>query len=71
MSQKKDLHNDKKVVQTDSSGFLADESGQGMVEYGLILGLVAMICLMSITSLGSSIYNLFFRDLKNNINTNT
>lgn len=71
MSQKNDLQNKKKMVQTNSLNFLTDENGQGMVEYGLILGLVALICLMSITSLGSSIYTLFFKDLKNNINTNT
>ncbi len=71
MSQKNDLQNKKKMVQTNSFSFLADENGQGMVEYGLILGLVALISLMVITSLGSNIYTLFFRDLKDNINTNT
>jgi len=71
MNQKKGLQIKNKMVQANLSGFLDDESGQGMVEYGLILGLVALICLMTITSLGSSVYTLFFKDLKNNINTNT
>ncbi len=58
-------------VQTDSVSFLKDEAAQGMVEYGLILGLVALVSLMVITSLGSNVYTLFFKDLQGNINTNT
>ncbi|HOT76549.1 MAG TPA: Flp family type IVb pilin [Candidatus Wallbacteria bacterium] len=71
MNSEIQTENNEIKVQMNSAGFLTNESGQGMVEYGLIIGLMAMVCLMTMTSLGSSIYNLFFKDLKNNINTNT
>jgi pilus assembly protein Flp/PilA len=41
-----------------------EESGQGMVEYGLIIALVAVVAIGGLTLLGPSIKNLF-----TNINT--
>jgi pilus assembly protein Flp/PilA len=32
-----------------------DDSGQGLAEYGLILGLVAMVCIVAVTFLSGSI----------------
>ncbi|MCL6477970.1 MAG: Flp family type IVb pilin [Peptococcaceae bacterium] len=34
-----------------------EESGQGMAEYGLILALVAVICIAAFTALGKGINN--------------
>ena len=34
---------------------LADDRGQGMVEYGLILALIAVVCILVFTNLGSGI----------------
>jgi pilus assembly protein Flp/PilA len=34
---------------------IADESGQGLAEYGLILGLIAVLCIVAVTSLGGKI----------------
>jgi pilus assembly protein Flp/PilA len=36
-----------------------DESGQGMVEYGLIIGLVAIAVIAALILLGGKITNLF------------
>ena len=36
-----------------------DQKGQGMVEYGLILGLVAVIAIVSLTSIGTSLGTAF------------
>jgi pilus assembly protein Flp/PilA len=33
----------------------ADDSGQGLAEYGLILALIATVCLVVITALGVNI----------------
>jgi pilus assembly protein Flp/PilA len=34
---------------------LADESGQGLAEYGLILGLVAVLCIAAVLVLSGSV----------------
>ena len=36
-------------------GVLADDSGQGLGEYGLILGLIAAVCVAVIVVLGGNI----------------
>ncbi len=38
---------------------LKDESGQGMVEYGLILGLIAVAAVAVLVLLGPKISNMF------------
>lgn len=39
--------------------FLKDEDGQGMVEYGLIIGLVAIVVIGALTVLGPRIAEMF------------
>jgi pilus assembly protein Flp/PilA len=39
--------------------FVKDEEGQGMVEYGLILALVAVAVVLALTSLGEGLGTLF------------
>jgi pilus assembly protein Flp/PilA len=34
---------------------LRDEDGQGMVEYGIILGLIAIICITAVKNLGTKV----------------
>lgn len=38
---------------------LRDENGQGMVEYGLILGLIALVAVGAVIVLGDGVTNLF------------
>lgn len=40
-------------------GFLKDEDGQGMVEYGLIIGLIAVVVIAALVVLGPKIADLF------------
>lgn len=40
-----------------------EESGQAMVEYALILGLIMLACVAVFGSLGSAIKNLYPNDL--------
>lgn len=40
---------------------LKDESGQGMVEYGLIIGLIAIVVIAALLLLGPQIGNIFNR----------
>lgn len=39
--------------------FLKDESGQGMVEYALIIGLIAVVAVVALVALGPRIKNMF------------
>jgi len=39
--------------------FFKDESGQGMVEYGLIIALIAVVIIAALTLLGPKIKGLF------------
>ncbi len=39
--------------------FLKDESGQGMVEYALILALIAVVVVGAVTTLGQTVNTTF------------
>ncbi|MDD4689588.1 MAG: Flp family type IVb pilin [Eubacteriales bacterium] len=39
--------------------FLQDENGQGMVEYGLIIGLIAIVVVAALLALGPKIRDMF------------
>ena len=39
--------------------FLFDENGQGLVEYGIIIGLIAIVCVVLLVAFGDRIYNNF------------
>ncbi len=41
-----------------STMFVRDEEGASLVEYGLLLSLVAVVCIVAITTLGTSISTL-------------
>jgi pilus assembly protein Flp/PilA len=38
---------------------LKDESGQGLIEYALIAGLIGVVAIVALTSVGGKISNLF------------
>jgi len=39
--------------------FVRQEDGQGLVEYGLIIGLISLVAIMALTSSGTSITGMF------------
>jgi len=39
--------------------FVLDEEGASLVEYGLLLSLVAVVCIVAISTLGTSISTMF------------
>lgn len=43
---------------TNLRTILADERGQGLAEYGLILGLIAVLCIVAVTFLSGKIQGL-------------
>jgi len=38
---------------------IRDENGQGMVEYGLLLGLIALVVVVALVTLGPKISEMF------------
>ena len=42
-----------------STKLICDEEGASLVEYGLLLSLVAVACIVAITTLGTSISDMF------------
>lgn len=47
--------------------FLKDEEGVTMVEYGLIAALIAIVCIIFITNVGTNL-NLTFGEICNRLN---
>lgn len=45
---------------------LKDENGQGMAEYGLILALIAVVCVLALTTLGGGLRDKF-TEVNNNL----
>jgi len=39
--------------------FRRDEKGAALVEYGLLVGLIAVICIAAVTTLGHEVSNAF------------
>lgn len=42
-----------------AKSFFKSKKGQGMVEYGLILALIAVVVIAALTPLGTAVKNLF------------
>jgi pilus assembly protein Flp/PilA len=43
-------------------GFISDEEGATMVEYGLMVALIAIVCITAVTAIGTNL-NLIFSDI--------
>jgi pilus assembly protein Flp/PilA len=39
--------------------FFRDESGAALVEYGILVGLIAVVCIAAVTLLGTTIQQVF------------
>ena len=39
--------------------FVKDEDGAALVEYGLLVGLIAVVCIAAVTALGTQIQDVF------------
>jgi pilus assembly protein Flp/PilA len=42
-----------------ATGLLRDESGQGLIEYALIAGLIGVVAVVAMTSVGTNVKALF------------
>ena len=47
--------------------FFREEEGQGLVEYALIIGLIAIVAIAALTASGNSVSGLF-TNISNNLN---
>ena len=39
--------------------FVSDDSGQDLLEYALLVGLIALVAVLAVTSTGTSVNNIF------------
>jgi pilus assembly protein Flp/PilA len=49
------------VARVQAAALLKKEEGASLVEYGLLVGLIAVVCIGAITLLGQDISSLFSR----------
>ena len=42
---------------------IASETGQDLIEYGLLAALIAVVAMVSVTALGDTIYNVFWKQI--------
>jgi pilus assembly protein Flp/PilA len=54
-----------KALKSQWNRFVREEDGATMVEYGLMVALIAVVCIAAVTLVGSSLSSLFGR-----VNTN-
>ena len=40
-----------------------DERGQDLIEYGMLAALIAIAAMVSVTALGDTIYNIFWKQI--------
>jgi len=48
--------------------FVADDSGQDLLEYALLVGLIALVAVLAVTSTGQSVNNIF-QAISNSLST--
>jgi pilus assembly protein Flp/PilA len=41
----------------------ASDEGQDLIEYGLLAALIAIVVMVGVSSVGQTIYNVFWRDI--------
>jgi pilus assembly protein Flp/PilA len=51
--------NDVAMVLRTWLGLAEDEEGQGLVEYGLIVVLISIVCIVALTTVGNTLNNVF------------
>jgi Flp pilus assembly pilin Flp len=42
---------------------VSSEAGQDLIEYGLLAGLIALVAMASVSVLGDTIYNVFWKQI--------
>jgi Flp pilus assembly pilin Flp len=42
---------------------LVRENGQDLIEYGLLAALIAIVAMVSVSALGDTIYNIFWKQI--------
>lgn len=48
----------RRIAET-ANGFIRDDEGATMVEYGLMVALIAIVCILAITSIGTNLNSVF------------
>jgi Flp pilus assembly pilin Flp len=46
--------------------FSREEHGQDLLEYGLLMALIAIVAVAGVTKVGETVYNVFWKAIANN-----
>ena len=50
-------------LKTTIAWLVADETGQDLIEYAMLAGLIAIVAMVSVKALGDTIYNTFWMQI--------
>ena len=50
-------------VMTMMRALIDDERGQDLIEYGMLAALIAIAAMVSVSALGDTIYNIFWKQI--------
>jgi len=50
-------------VLTAIGRLVSGETGQNLIEYGLLAALIAIVAMVSVSALGDTIYNVFWKQI--------
>lgn len=57
----------KRLLSQTVNAFCASESGQDLIEYGLLISLIAIVAMAGVASFGTTINNVFWTMIANNV----
>jgi Flp pilus assembly pilin Flp len=50
-------------LMTTMARLVANDAGQDLIEYGLLAALIAVVAMVSVSALGDTIYNVFWKQI--------
>jgi Flp pilus assembly pilin Flp len=50
-------------LKTMIAWLVADETGQDLMEYGMLAALIAVVAMVSVSALGDTIYTVFWKEI--------
>ncbi len=55
------------IDRISSRVFARDDHGQDLLEYGLLMALIAIVALAAVSSVGQTVYNVFWKAIASSV----